>query len=117
MGKQSLLEARRVWIVFEGSPNKGFHSPLCKRAQKTPHVSALCLLLIKFVRQLLGEHSETIWTCRAFGGGSLPIAETLLHMRTHVCVYISVHTLLNRVSIKGWDGTTSFICLAGWIQA
>ena len=26
---------------------------------------------------------------------------------------ISVRTRLNRVSIKGWDGTTSFSCLAG----
>ena len=34
-----------------------------------------------------------------------------------LCLKCVVHTLLNRVSIKGWDGTTSFSCLAGWIQA
>ena len=39
-------------------------------------------------------------------------------IRKSLCIRkISVHTLPNRGSIKGWDGTTILRCLAGWIQA
>ena len=47
-----------------------------------------------------------------------PLVSGAVTGRKLLCIRkILVHTLLNRVSIKGWDGTTSFSCLAGWIQA
>ena len=50
--------------------------------------------------------AETPWCSGAVTGRKL------------LCIRkISAHTLLNRVSIKGRDGTTGFSCLAGWIQA